>query len=153
MTLSTVNPTDQELNARWPYWIRTLAAAINSIVLDPSSIAVTDLVVAAGDTLITVGVELSDNWIEVVFISSAGEAELEHIRNGTSGQIKIFVAQDDEVSFLDGIKADGHVYLNQVALTPLNMNQDDVLVLLNVGGDGLTVHGYWIELLRNLTVK
>lgn len=153
MTLSVTQPTDQELNARWPYWIRTLAAAVNAIELDPASVTITTLAIAAGDTALVIGVDLSTTRIEIVLISSVGEVEVAYLRGGIAGQIKIFIAQDDEVSFLDGVKSDGEVYLNQPALTALNMEQDDVLAIVNVGGDGSTSHGYWKELWRNLSVK
>jgi hypothetical protein len=153
MTLSVTQPTDQELNARWPYWIRTLAAAINAIVLDPASVTTNNLTIAAGDIALVIGVDLSTTRIEIIFISSIGEAEIEYLRMGLDGQIKVFIAQDDEVSFLDGVKSDGHIYLNQPALTALNMEQDDVLALVNVGGDGDATYGYWKELWRDLSVK
>ena len=153
MTLSVTQPTDQELNACWPYWIRTLAAAINAIELDPASVTTNNLTIAAGDTALVIGVDLSTTRIEVIFISSVGEAEIEYLRAGIDGQIKVFIAQDDEVSFLDGVKSNGHIYLSQPALTALNMEQDDVLALVNIGGDGDAVYGYWKELWRDLSVK
>lgn len=146
-------PTDQELNARWPYWIRTLAAAINSIELDPASVVTNELVIAAGDTALVVGVDLSETRIEIIFISSVGEATIEYIRGGLDGQIKIFICQDDEVTFTDGPKSDGHLYLNQPALSNLNLEQDDVIAFVNVGGDGSSDYGYWMEMWRTLSVK
>lgn len=153
MTLNVNQPTDQELNARWPYWIRTLAAAINSIELDPASVVTNELVIAAGDTALVVGVDLSETRIEIIFISSVGEATIEYIRGGLDGQIKIFICQDDEVTFTDGPKSDGHLYLNQPALSNLNLEQDDVIAFVNVGGDGSSDYGYWMEMWRTLSVK
>lgn len=153
MTLDVNQPTDQELNARWPYWIRTLAAAINAIVLDPASVTTNELEIAAGDTALVIGVDLSTTRIEIIFISSIGEADIEYIRGGYDGQIKIFICQDDEVSFTDGPKSDGHLYLNQPALSDLNLEQDDVIAFVNIGGDGDSDYGYWHELWRTLSVK
>lgn len=154
MILSVAQPTDQELNANWPLWIRTLAAAINNLELGVSSLTVTSLTVTAGDTVLVIGTELSSNMIELIIIQGAGAATLSYIRGGTNGQIKIFVFQDDDISFQDGLKSDGAIYLNQLpASSVYNAVQDDVLVLVNIGGDGASTHGYWKELWRQNSVK
>lgn len=154
MTLSVTEPTDQELNAMWPYWIRTLAAAINAIEDSSDNITVTTVSVSAGDTALVVGVDLSSMKIEVVLISGVGASAIQYIRGGTEGQIKIFVFQDNDISFVDGDKADGEIYLNQLPVgTTLNAQQDDVIALLNIGGDGSSDYGYWKELWRQISVK
>jgi hypothetical protein len=152
MTLSVVQPTDQELNARWPYWIRTLAAAINALE-EGSFVDVTELTVAAGDNSLQVGVDISNLGIELIIVQGTGAAILSYIYNGYEGQVKIFYHLDGDISYLDGAQSGGHIYLNQPALTELNCLEGDIVALINVGGDGNTDNGYWKELWRTLSVK
>ena len=65
MTISITQPTDQELNARWPYWIRTLATALNALELG-STLVVTNLVVDPAATMLVVGTDLSAAMIELI---------------------------------------------------------------------------------------
>lgn len=154
MTLNVNEPTDQELNARWPYWIRTLAAAINSIEAQDADVTITTLSVSAGDNALTIGIDLTNIPIEFVFISGIGAAEIEYIRGAINGQVKVFIFQDNDISFKDGTKTDGKIYLNQLpVLSTYNAQQDDVLALINVGGDGSSDYGYWKELWRQVSVK
>lgn len=154
MTLSVTEPTDQELNSRWPYWIRKLAAAFNTIEANSDSITVTSLTVSSGDNALVVSTDLSSQKIEVVLISGIGASIIDYIRGGAEGQIKIFIFQDNDISFRDGTKADGKMYLNQLpALTVFNAQQDDVIALVNIGGNGSTEYGYWKEVWRQVSVK
>lgn len=154
MTLSTVQPTDQELNARWPYWIRTLAAAINLLESGVDAVTVTDLTIALGDTTLTVGHDLSTAEIELVIVTGSGAAPIQYIYNGTEGQIKIFLFLDGNITFVDGPQSGGQLYLNQSALTTINFLEDDIIVLANINGAGDdSNHGYWKELWRTLSVK
>lgn len=153
MTLSVIQPTDSEQNSRWPYWIRTLAAAINAIEGGSSSITITEVSMSAGDTALVVGVDISALKIEVILLSSIGATTLTYIRGGTEGQIKIIIFVDNDVTVQDGVESDGKIYLNQVALTTTNFLQGDVLVLVNIDGDGGSTYGYWKEIWRMISVK
>jgi len=147
-------PTDQELNATWPYWIRTLVAAINNIQETSDSITTTSLTIVSGNTSLVVGTDLSTQKIEIVLVSGTGVSAINSIRGGSSGQLKIFVFQDNDVSFVDGDKNDGELYLNQLPVySNLDAQEGDVVALLNIGGDGATNYGYWKELFRQIAVK
>lgn len=153
MTLSTTQPTDQELNARWPYWIRLLAAEINALDEADDDFATTELSVSIGATSLVVGTNLLNRDFEIVLVSG-GAATIDRITYGTQGQIKVLVFQNDNIDITDGNKANGEIYLNQVpAGTDLEAATDDVLALLNIGGDGAGTHGYWKELWRSISVK
>ena len=76
------------------------------------------------------------------------------ILGGTEGQIKTFLFQNSTVDLLDGAKADGKFYLDHLpALTNFEPELNDTLSLVNVGGDGAAVYGYWHELYRTISVK
>ena len=154
MTLDTTKPTDQEVVSLLPGYIREDRLAINSIV-GSDNFGVTALAVAAGVTALAIGTDLSTDGIEVVIISGTGLANLATITGGTQGQIKIFIFQDANIDMVDGnAKAGGVLYLNHLpALSDFDAQLDDVLVLVNVGGNGAAVYGYWKELYRTLSVK
>ena len=154
MTLNVNQPTDQELNAMWPYWIRKLAKEINSISLSSTGVVASSVTVPAGTTSLSVGSELSSSIVELIVIDTdAGGSTLGSILGGTQGQVKLFVFQDNNLSLTDGTKVDGHFYLNQPVLTDFNAQQDDVIALINIDGDGSSIHGYWKELWRLTSVK
>ena len=154
MTLSTSQPTDQELNATWPSWIRALAVAINSVTSADSEIDINSVEIAAGDVSIDVGSELEDIKYEVVLITGAGAATIQQIRLGTEGQIKIFIFLDNNISFTAGAKVSGQLFLNQPLAAVTNFLINDVLVLININGDdGVTTDGYWQELYRKLSIR
>lgn len=153
MTLNVNEPTDQRAVSELPGYIRENREEINSIGAG-GAVAQTDLTVTAGQTSLSVGVELSAVGIETVVVTGGGVAALATILGGTDGQIKIFIFQDANVDLVDGPKAGGAFYLNHLpALSNFNPQQDDIIALRNVGGDGASVYGYWKELYRTLSVK
>ena len=154
MTLDATKPTDQALVSELPGYIRTLAAAINALSIS-GTVGASSVEVSAGATSLTIGTELSDASIEVVVLSGAGPATLSTITDGTQGQIKIFIFQDANVKFEDGnAKNSGKFYLNQLPISgDFEPAQDDVLVIVNIAGDGGSTYGYWKELYRTLSVK
>ena len=92
--------------------------------------------------------------LDVALVSGIGASTIEYIRGGIDGQIKIFIFQDNDITFKDGVKADGKLYLNQLPiLSNFAAQQDDVIALVNIGGDGTTEYGYWKEVWRQLSVK
>jgi hypothetical protein len=154
--LNVNEPSDQCLVAELPYWIRLLAGAINSLGSNPyTDFNVTDLAIAAGSTTIDIGIDLSKTPIEVILTHGIGGASaIQHIRNGTNGQIKLFVFLDSDISFVDGTKDSGKIYLNQLpALSVCAFEPGDAIALVNIGGDGSTEYGYWKEIWRQVSVK
>jgi hypothetical protein len=153
MTLDTNQPTDQEVNSKWPYWMRVFAAEINSITAT-SGFVVTNLDIPLATTSLTVGVELSSAGHEIVICTGLGAAELATILGGTEGQIKTFIFQDANISILDGVKNSGKFYLDFLpALTADAFAIDDVLQIVNIGGDGAATYGYWKEINRIISIK
>ena len=154
MTLDTTKPTDQVNVADIPQYIREDRVEINSLV-SGSGVAQTDLSVSAGETSLTVGTDLSAAGFETVVVTGAGVAALETILGGTDGQVKILIFSDANVDLVDGnAKGDGKFYLNHLpAGSNFEPQEDDVIALRNVGGDGASVYGYWMELFRTLSVK
>lgn len=155
MSLDPNKPTDQELVSMWPWWVRQLVASINAIETEGHvDIVFTELTVSAGATAMVVGTDLSDATKEYIKINSLGVALIGQIRGGTEGQIKTFIFQGNNLSFLDGPKLTGQLYLNQLpVLSTFNAQQDDVITLINIGGDGSDEYGYWKEISRQLSVK
>jgi len=146
-------PTDQVLVSEIPGYIRAGRVAINAIIAG-SGFTVTNLVVTGGVTYLTVGTELYAVGHEMVFATCLTAATLARILGGTDGQIKTFVFGDSNIDMTDGVKNNGKIYLNEpVALVTITPAIDDVLCIVNVGGDGAAEHGYWKELYRTDSVK
>ena len=155
MTLAANKPEDTELVSVLPYWIRQTRAAINALIPSMSNITINNLSLAPGDIGMAIGSELADIGIEVVFIDCTGASIIEQIRGGTEGQIKVFIFVGNTVGFQDGPKLTGQLFLNQLpALSIFDAQADDVIALVNVGGDGTAQHyGYWKEIWRQQSVK
>jgi len=154
MSLDATKPTDQELVSALPYYIRLHASTINSLIAGITDFTISDLILLSGTTSLVVGNDLSDVAFEIVLIETAGVSNIAQIRGGTSGQIKLFIFQDNSVTFTDGVKSLGALYLNQLPVgSSLVAQQDDVLALINIGGDGASEYGYWKELWRQISVK
>lgn len=153
MTLDANKPLDQVLVSSIAAYIRENRVAINAIS-GTGNVGVTDLTVAAGSTSLVVGTDIGVYGLELVIITGAAAIVLTAMTGGTEGQIKVFIFQDANIDLTDGVKADGKFYLDHLpALSDFSPQQDDVLALANVGGDGATVHGYWKELFRTISVK
>jgi len=155
MALNANRPTDQAPVSELPSYIREDRAEINAVTTG-SGFTVTDLVVDGGATSLTIGHELSAVGHEIIFATCLTAAELATILGGTHGQLKTIIFGDNNIDMRDGLKADGKFYLNQLpALGLFNPmpDVDDILCLVNVGGDGAGAHGYWRELYRTISVK
>jgi hypothetical protein len=156
MSLDPSKPTDQELVSTWPSWIRALHAYINVLEgnLSGSIFVVTELSITAGDTTLVVGTDLSRAMFEVVFVSGVGPSTLKHIYGGTQGQFKVFIFMNNLVSVEDGDKDDGEFYLNQLPVgSVFGAQENDVLMLANVDGNGSDEFGWWKEVYRQVAVK
>lgn len=153
MSLDSNKPTDQALVSELPSWIRKSRAAINTVI-SGAGFGVTSLDIVGGTTSLSVGTDLLAAGHEIVFVTGLGLATLATILGGTDGQIKTFIFQDNNIDLTDGVKDSGKFYLNQLpALSDFQPEQDDVLTLVNVGGDGAAAYGYWKELYRTISVK
>ena len=156
MTLNVNEPTDQRLVSELPSYIRENRVDINAFEDTGGEIADTDLTITIGTTALAIGVglDLGLAKLETVKITCPGVSVISQIRGGTAGQIKIFIFQVNSISFTDGLKTNGALYLNQLpSLSNYAAQQDDVIALLNIGGNGASTYGYWKELWRQLSVK
>jgi hypothetical protein len=151
--LDVNKPTDQEIVSAIPSFIREDRAAINAASAG-AGFGSTSLNVAGGATFLSVGVDLLAVGYEVIFVVGFGVSTLISIHGGTEGQIKTFVFQDSNVKLTDGVKSNGKFYLNQLpALGDFEPQQDDIITVVNKGGDGASVYGYWKELYRCISIK
>lgn len=157
MPLDSTKPTDQALNSEWPSWIRAIHAYVNNLeasIPSGSFMVINNLTIAAGDTSLSIGVDLAAQLLEVIFVTGTGAATLQYIYGGTNGQIKIFIFLNNVVSMRDGAKSGAQFYLNQLpVLSDFVAQEGDVLVLTNVGGNGSSLQGYWREVYRQIVVK
>jgi len=154
MTLDANAPTDQVELAELPSYIREVKAALNALLGSGGDIGFTDLSIAAGVTSLSIGTDLTGYGVEVVKVTGTGVATLATILGGTEGNIIIFIFQDSNIDITDGVKSDGKFYLNQLpALSDFTPAQDDILAIVNIGGDGASTYGYWKELFRTISVK
>ena len=153
MTLDVNRPTDQTLVSELPSYIRENRVEINSVI-GPGNVGTTDLTVPAGTTQLVVGTNLGTYGLEVVIIDAATAVTLTRILGGTKGQVKIFIFQDALIDLTDGPKSGGQFYLNHLpVLSNYSPQQDAVLALVNVDGDGASNHGYGKELYWTNPVK
>lgn len=153
MTLDPNKPEDQVNVDGLASHIRENREAINALSAG-GGVAQTDLTITAGQTSLTVGTDLEAVGLETIIVTGSGVATIATIIGGTDGQVKIFIFQDANVDFTDGAKSAGKMYLNHLpALSNFSPQQDDIIALRNVGGDGASDYGYWIELFRTLSVK
>jgi len=153
MTLDVSEPTDQTLLSEIAAFIRENRVAINA-VSGSGNVGVTDLSVAGGTTSLTVGTDVGTYGFEIVKITGLAAITLATILGGTEGQVKVFVFQDNNIDITDGVKSDGKFYLDQLpALSDFEAAENDVLAVVNIGGDGASTHGYWKELWRLNAVK
>lgn len=145
-------PEDQVPVSQLPAYIREDREAINAVT-SGAGFGVTALDVAPGATSLTVGTDLLAVGHEIVVVTG-GVAVLATIIGGTNGQIKTFIFQNSTVDLLDGAKNSGKFYLDHLpALTNFEPELNDVLSMVNIGGDGAAVYGYWLELYRTISVK
>jgi len=141
--------------------INAFDAAIATNVSDISDLAavvaalslagVTSYSMTAGQTVLTVGTELKSDAIEVVFLAATAAEELQRINGAASGDIKIFIATNDNVTV---VRNDSYIKTKNPLLNPkFDMNTGDIIALANNGGvSGTATVGTWIELFRSLQV-
>ena len=152
--MDATKPTDVELVSALATYIREARAGINALSAG-SGVGVTALTIAIGAIALTVGTEVGTFGYEVLITNAGGAANIAKILGGTQGQTKKFIFTDNNVGIVDGLAVDGNIYLNQLpALSTFAAQTNDVLELVNVGGDGgVTTHGYWKETGRMIALK
>ena len=154
MPVDANKPTDQALVSEWPSYVREGRTQMNTLEAGVIDLVFNDLTILAGDTALVVGSDLSISDFEFIKVSGTGTAAIDRIRGGSEGQVKTFIFQDNHISLVDGPKSDGCLYLNQLpVLSTFPAQQDDVITLINIGGEGGIEYGYWKELSRQLSVK
>jgi hypothetical protein len=101
-----------------------------------------------------VGTDLGNFGVDLVRCTADVAVSISTILGGVSGMIKIFVALDSNISLVDGLAANGKLYLNHLpALSSFAMQTGDVIALVNIDGDGSVLQGYWRELFRQVALK
>jgi hypothetical protein len=112
----------------------------------------------AGQTSLITGTDVTDVGVETIGLTADAAVNLTTITLANSGSIKHIVALDDDITAVNGIVnpivagVGGILYLNAPVGVDFDMDTGDVLSLVNIGGDGVTVSGYWMELNRKLQV-
>lgn len=155
MTIDATKPTDAVLNSELPAYIRANRAEMNMISLSGTGAVGAQTLDIAGATTLTIGTELSEEGFETVIISNSGAAcALTAFLGGIQGQVKMLVFQDVKIDLTDSnTKANGTFHLNEApALGDYSPAVDDVLTLVNIGGDGAGDSGYWREVDRAASV-
>jgi len=110
---------------------------------------VTNVTLDPGQTDLVVGTDIEDCMIEIILIQAAAAETLENITGAREGNLKFIIPVNDNVSIdRDNTK----IKLKQPVANPtLQMLTDDVLVIINFGGDpDTTTDGTWLELYRTL---
>jgi len=150
MAIDSTKPTPTEEVSSHAAYIRENRREINALTIT-SAFDQTDLTVTAGTVGLIVGTDLSAAVVDVVNIDADAAVTLATITAGTAGMIKIFIAEDDDITWTNNaVDTTGNVIrLNQVpAAGSYTMSEGDILVLCNIGGSD----GYWKELYRTLFV-
>ena len=151
--LDTSKPTDQVMVSELPEYIREDRVAINA-VSSSGNVGSTNLTIPAGTTTLTVGSEVGSFGYETIVVDAAAAVNISKILGGTEGQVKVFIFQDNNISIVDGAASGGNFYLNHLpALSSFAAQINDILAVVNIGGDGGTTYGYWKELYRTLAIK
>jgi len=154
MTLDATKPNDQTLVSELPKYIRDNRNAINAFASGNAEYTTTSTTLSSGTDTLVVGTDIADIDMEIILLRASGACTLERILGGRAGQIKIFVMEDNDISFKDGDKTDGKFYLNQLPnLSTYNALQGDSIAFVNIDGDGSLNNGYWKEFNRQESVK
>ncbi len=145
MTVDATRPLDTEFGSTHAEYIREGRVQMNANEAAVAAAAYapvqSDVDMTPAQTVLIVGTHIANVAFEIVHINAGAAETVDTITFGTAGQIKIFVAEGNNVTIgHDGI----NITLNGNDDLPMQTN--DVLTLVNVGGagDGIT-DGNWIE--------
>ena len=132
--------------------LETLMGGVNDLITELAAMGgVTSYTMTAGQTTLTIGTELGDDQVEVVFLGATAAEELQRINGANSGNIKVFIATNDNVTV---VRNDSYIKTKNPLLNPnFDMDTGDVIALVNNGGiSGTATMGTWIEVFRSLQV-
>lgn len=152
--MDATRPTDIDLLSTHAEYIRETRASVNALSVG-SGVGVGVLTISAGTTSLTIGTDLGLYGFEIVITTADAAVSISKILGGTQGQVKRFIFRDNNVTLVDGVATSGNIYLNRLpALTTWTTQTNDSVDLVNIGGDGgVTTHGYWQEVTRQIAVK
>ena len=149
MTIDATKPEDSALVSELPGYIRANRTEMNSMSSVTGSLGAGSIALAAQVTA-AVGTEFSLDGLEVCIMTSVGASVLTAITDGIEGQIKILLFGDLLVTLTDSItQLNGTFDLNQApAGTDYTPAVGDIIMLVNINGDGIGNNGYWKEINR-----
>ena len=154
MTIDATKPTDEALVSELPGYIREARVEINAVSLSGTGAVGAQTLDIAGAVTLTIGAELSEEGLETVIISNTvGAVVLTAFLGAIQGQTKTLIFQDLNIDLADSnTKLNGTFHLNMSPVANWSPDIDDVITLVNIGGDGVGDNGYWREVDRAANV-
>jgi len=119
-----------------------------------SSSTYTAVNMTAGQTSLVTGTSINNVTNETLGMTADAAVNLTTMTLGASGNVKIIIALDDDITLIQDASSTtgGTLNLNSPAGVDLEMQTGDIVGLVNIGGDGVISHGYWREMYRTLKV-
>jgi len=157
MALNINLPNDSTLISQFDDFLRETRRYINDLgaVLGQNAFTLTNLTVTNGilnvlsDYIDPRYADLSNVNLELVVTTAASTESLSAMYYGTEGQIKVFIVNTDNLTFLKEDTSEGYFDLNSP--DDFEPKTGDIIIFINIGGDGGNEsHGYWKELTRIL---
>lgn len=109
---------------------------------------------ASGQATLVVDTDIDGTGIEVIGLTADAAVNLTTMTGATAGALKIIIALDDDITIIQNIGGTGGTFfMNAPDDVDINLEARDVIAFVNIGGDGTTVNGYWLELYRKLAVS
>jgi len=158
MTVDATRPLGTDLVSTLDDYIRENRVEINSIwtaisggISYPNYNAVN---MAAGSTSLVAGTDIDEAGVEMVGLTADAAVNLTTMTAAKAGAVKYIIALDTDITIIQntGSTTGGTFYLNSPSGVNLEMSTRDVLVVVNIGGDGVAADGYWLELGRKLHI-
>jgi hypothetical protein len=113
-----------------------------------------DVEMANGQTELVGNTDVSTYGTETIGLTAVAAVNLTTMTGCIAGAIKVIIALDANVAIIQntGSTSGGTFYMNSPSGVNLDLAIRDVIAFVNVGGDGVTLSGYWVELWRKLQV-
>jgi len=159
MTVDETRPLGTDLVSTLDDYIRENRVEINDIwasisggISYPNYNAV---VMTAGQTSLIAGTDIDGAGVEMIGLTAGVAVNLTTMMAAIAGATKFIIALDSNITVIQntGSTTGGTFYLNSPAGDDLVMEPRDMLVVTNIGGDGVVANGYWVELNRKLAVS
>ena len=108
----------------------------------------------AGQTSLVTATDIENVRVEIIGLTADAAVNLTTMLLAEAGCVKHIIALDDNITIVNNTASTtgGTFRLNMPTGVDFDMDTGDVLSVTNIGGDGVTVHGYWMELNRKLQV-